>query len=279
MKNKSNFISVEASAGSGKTHNLAKRYISLLLDFDLSKTKPPLNNILALTFANKATVEMKERIIENLKKISLGLDVSNLTDDINLPKKEIEQNALTAINTLIFNYDNFNVRTIDSFINLLIKACALKLGFSPNYKILDSYNEYIDYSVDSFLDKIVADKKVEQILNVFFDQFLVDDGKEWSIKKYISRRFNDFYVKEISKDSIVTGMYADYSNYLLSLSKKFSEICNSMTKIKEYDGLNQNLKNAIEKVKDNSRSFFNISSTYFQKDKLSYKKIVRKVFN
>ena len=67
MEYKSNFISLEASAGSGKTHNLAKRYISLLLDFDSSKNKPPLNNILALTFANKATVEMKERIIKYLK--------------------------------------------------------------------------------------------------------------------------------------------------------------------------------------------------------------------
>ena len=65
----SKFVVLEASAGSGKTHNLAKRYISLLLNFDSSKTKPPLNNILALTFTNKATIEMKERIIKYLKKI------------------------------------------------------------------------------------------------------------------------------------------------------------------------------------------------------------------
>ncbi len=243
MKGISNFIALEASAGSGKTHNLTKRYITLLLNFNSDKNEPvKIQNILALTFANKATVEMKERIIENLKKLALDTEVKGLTDSINLPKNKIQKNALRAINTLISNYDSFNVRTIDSFINLIIKSCALKLGFSPNYKILDSYNTYIEYAVDSFLNKVLVDKKIENVLNKFFNQFLTDGGNGWSLKNYISNKFQEFYRKEVSKDFIINNINVDYSKKVEMLNSEFNKICCSMTKIKEFDGLNNNFK-------------------------------------
>lgn len=271
MKDISNFIALEASAGSGKTHNLTKRYITLLLNFNSEKKETAkIQNILALTFANKATVEMKERIIENLKKLALGIDVKNLTDSIKLPKNKIQANALIAINTLISNYDSFNVRTIDSFINLIIKSCALKLGFSPNYKILSSYNDYIDYAVDSFLNKILIDKEVEQVLNKFFEQFLIDGENKWSFKNYISDKFEEFYKKEISKDFVIKDVSIKYSQTVSSLTNKFNKICNSMTKIKEFSGLNGKFRCFIEGIKKDTKSLSNISSVYFQREELPY---------
>ena len=62
---------VEASAGSGKTHALAMRYLALLLD-DHPIDEAKLRSILAITFTNKATVEMKRRILEYLKALALG---------------------------------------------------------------------------------------------------------------------------------------------------------------------------------------------------------------
>ncbi len=273
MKDISNFIALEASAGSGKTHNLTKRYITLLLNFDSDKKETvKIQNILALTFANKATVEMKERIIESLKKLALGIEIKNLTDSIKLPKNKIQANALIAINTLISNYDNFNVRTIDSFINLIIKACALKLDFSPNYRILSSYNDYINYAVDSFLNKVLVDKNVEYVLNKFFEQFLTDGENKWSLKKYISDKFEEFYKKEYSKNFFVNDTSVNYSHIVSSLSNKFNEICNSMTKIKEFAGLNGKFRTFIDEVKNNKKTLSNISLTYFQKEELPYNK-------
>lgn len=68
--NQSSLI-VEASAGSGKTYELAKRYIQLLFHPNLQTDEIPLRNILAVTFTNKAAFEMKGRILEFLKKIAL----------------------------------------------------------------------------------------------------------------------------------------------------------------------------------------------------------------
>ena len=62
---------VEASAGAGKTYVLAQRYVQLLINPYLAPTEIPLDTILAITFTNKAAVEMKERILEFLKKIAL----------------------------------------------------------------------------------------------------------------------------------------------------------------------------------------------------------------
>lgn len=273
MKEISKFIALEASAGSGKTHNLTKRYIKLLLNFDSDKDETVrIQNILALTFANKATVEMKERIIENLKKLALEINVEGLTDSINMPKSKIQKNALTAINTLISNYDSFNVRTIDSFINLIIKSCALKLGFSPNYKILETYEDYIDYSVDSFLNKGLVDKSVEQILNGFFGQFLIDGGNSWDLKTYISNKFKEFYKKEVSKEFVINDTDADYFTTVSLFAEEFNKVCCSMTKIKEFAGLNGNFKGVVEKIKNNPGALFQMSSTAFQKEDLPYNK-------
>ena len=273
MKEISKFIALEASAGSGKTHNLTKRYIKLLLNFDSDKDETVrIQNILALTFANKATVEMKERIIENLKKLALEINVEGLTDSINMPKSKIQKNALTAINTLISNYDSFNVRTIDSFINLIIKSCALKLGFSPNYKILGTYEDDIDYSIDSFLNKGLVDKNIEQILNGFFGQFLVDGGNSWDLKTYISNKFKEFYKKEVSKEFVINDIDVDYSKTMSLFAEEFNKICCSMTEIKEFNGLNGNFKGVVEKIKNNPRALFQLSSVAFQKEELPYNK-------
>ncbi len=274
MKEISKFIALEASAGSGKTHNLTKRYIKLLLNFNSEKNETvKIQNILALTFANKATVEMKERIIENLKKLALEINIEGLSDSINLPKNKIQKNALIAVNTLISNYDSFNVRTIDSFINLIIKSCALKLGFSPNYKILESYDDYIDYSVDSFLNEGFIDKNIEGVLNDFFEQFLIDGGTSWDLKDYISYKFKDFYKKEVSKDFIINDVYVDYHKKMSLFAEEFRKVCISMTKIKEFDGLDNRFKSYIDKIKNNPKTLFQQKpSTYFQYEELPYNK-------
>lgn len=270
-----NFIALEASAGSGKTHNLTRRYLSLLLNFDTEKQEfVPLRNILALTFTNKATVEMKERIIDSLKKTALNYDIKDLTEDINLPKEKIARNAVIAINDLIQNYDKFNVKTTDSFINLIIKACALKLGISPNYKILDSYKDYTDYATDSFLDKVLVSKDVEDILNYFFEQFLIDSSDSWNIKGFILNKFEEFYGKDVSKQKIILGEKKEYLKILSILSSEFTKVCSDMEKIKEFEGAFSNIQKAVEKVKQDKKYLlknYKSLSTYFNKDKIQYK--------
>ena len=277
----SKFVVLEASAGSGKTHNLAKRYISLLLNFDSSKTKPPLNNILALTFTNKATIEMKERIIKYLKKISLEQDVKDVLTAVNLPRTKIPSNANIVVNHIINNFDHFNVRTIDSFINLIIKACALKLGVSPNYEILDSYEDYIDYSTDVFLDKSFTDKKVKEVLDAFFEQYIVDNTSSWNIRGNISKTFNKLYKKEITKKIVGIKKKVKYSKELSKLNSAFVNICENISKIKDIKKIiNGYFSNYIEDVVFGKKSLYTGKITkFFSKPDLPYKNISPNQYN
>ena len=270
----SKFVVLEASAGSGKTHNLAKRYISLLLNFDSSKTKPPLNNILALTFTNKATIEMKERIIKYLKKISLGQDVKDVLTAVNLPKIKIPSNANIVVNNIINNFDHFNVRTIDSFINLIIKACALKLGVSPNYKILDSYEDYIDYSIDVFLDKSFSDDKVKAVLDSFFEQYTIDTTSSWNIRGNISKTFKKLYKKEITKKIVEIKKKVKYSEELSKLNSEFIKICEKVLEIEDipkFIGGKIKLQNYASDIVSGKKSLFDGRITsFFAKAEVPY---------
>lgn len=273
-----NFIVLEASAGSGKTHNLAKRYISLLLNFDLSKTKPPLNNILALTFTNKATIEMKERIIKYLKQIALKQDVKDILSDVNVQKSKIPTNADIAVNNIIENFDHFNVRTIDSFINLIIKACALKLGIAPNYQIIDSYEDYIDYSIDSFLDKSFENKEIQSVLDGFFEQFLIDSSS-WKIRQNICDNFKKLYKKEVTKKIVEIKAITQYFPKMQKFNSDFIKICEDILKeenIEELIGKRIKIKDYSEDIVSGKKILSKDGpSTFFSKDQVQYLKAVK----
>src|SRR5258707_13544160 len=88
---------VEASAGSGKTYALAKRYVQLLLSSALKKETIPIRYILAITFTNKAAYEMKIRIIEFLKLIAFekltSFQEKDILEPLQMSKQEASQKA------------------------------------------------------------------------------------------------------------------------------------------------------------------------------------------
>ena len=115
MENNSELIVYKASAGSGKTFTLAVEYIKLLISNPYAY-----RNILAVTFTNKATTEMKERILGQLFGIAIAdssseayLDV--IKESMKLPEEEIRDRARMALSLLIHDYSRFRVETIDSF--------------------------------------------------------------------------------------------------------------------------------------------------------------------
>src|SRR5690242_8930303 len=99
---------VEASAGSGKTFALAKRYVQLLLR-NPSAQGAPLRSILAITFTNKASLEMKARILEFLKKIALkrlsAVEHAEIVKPLGISDGEASLRAFAAMETVIRNYN------------------------------------------------------------------------------------------------------------------------------------------------------------------------------
>ena len=140
----------KASAGSGKTYTLAYEYIKLLLGahdpatgrYTLRRGRPgrvrPHARILAITFSNKATAEMKSRIIRELDALASGSDggyAPALMAELGCGRDELTVAARGALHGLLHDYGSFNVSTIDSFFQTVLRTFAREIDRQGDYRI------------------------------------------------------------------------------------------------------------------------------------------------
>jgi ATP-dependent exoDNAse (exonuclease V) beta subunit len=164
---------ISASAGSGKTHTLMERYLHFLF----SPTFRSLSDILAITFTNKATDEMKRRIIGELKKKALF--------SCNPSEKEIANNRLDE---LFDRYSDFRIQTIDAFLTSVGTVSALELGFPPHLEITLDPKPIFNLVLDELLDMVHQDSNdgITQCFLQFLDEiFELETAPGWNIKKTI----------------------------------------------------------------------------------------------
>lgn len=159
---------IKASAGSGKTYTLTKRYIELLLFRQENgclvarRQRNYHRHILAITFTNKATDEMKSRIVQKLYAMSRGDE-----EYLDYFKKEcapqafaqIRQLAQTALHDILFDYSNFNVSTIDSFFQTVLRTFARELDRDYHYDVQIDTDHVMRVAVHNFLLSLGNDIK------------------------------------------------------------------------------------------------------------------------
>lgn len=121
----------KASAGSGKTFTLTIEYIYLMVR---PQAEEEYMHTLAVTFTNKATAEMKSRILQHLYGIWKGLPSSRdyaemlikkiTADGSNMSMRELQENSGKTLSLILHDYSRFRVETIDSFFS----ECAKDIG-------------------------------------------------------------------------------------------------------------------------------------------------------
>jgi ATP-dependent helicase/nuclease subunit A len=170
------FTVLKASAGSGKTHMLTKRFVQFLLSEKISKNG--LRNILAITFSNNAAKEMRERIIEWLKLLHFGdpEKTEEMIAAVSLDRERLAGRAGKMIEEILADYADFEVRTIDSFMTSIFKTSAIDFGFNSEFDILMNNDPLMAYSFDLFL-KGVRDNtgEAENLLGIIA---AIQEGKQ-----------------------------------------------------------------------------------------------------
>jgi ATP-dependent helicase/nuclease subunit A len=147
----SRVLVVPASAGSGKTTELTRQLIQLLLSRSIPHND--FGNILAITFTNNAALDMKQRVLTTLKALHFGTSdeepdlLSILPDNA----KTLGADAGALVDRLLERYSDFHVQTIDSFLARIFKASALEFGFSPDFAIRLSSDALIVHAFESAL--------------------------------------------------------------------------------------------------------------------------------
>ncbi|MBQ3896308.1 MAG: UvrD-helicase domain-containing protein, partial [Paludibacteraceae bacterium] len=193
---KKNLTVYKASAGSGKTFTLAVEYIKLLIE-----NPENYKHILAVTFTNKATGEMKSRILSQLFGISRGLKssegyVNALKDESRLGNRfsdqTIKDNASTALTKILHDYSNFNVTTIDAFFQKIMRNMARELGLPANTSVDLDHNKIETLAVDRILDEMTPNDEEYKIVNGFVNE-KIDDNKSWNVTKDIKDFGNQIF--------------------------------------------------------------------------------------
>ena len=238
----------KASAGSGKTFTLATEYIRLLVE-----NPQCYRNILAVTFTNKATEEMKMRILSQLYGIWKQLPESdkylqNIQEKTGLAPNVISERAGLALNNLTHNYNYFRVETIDTFFQSVLRNMARELDLTTNLRIgLNDY-QVEELAVDQLIEDLTTtDVMLQWILKYVMEN--ISDDKSWNviaqIKKFGQNIFKDYY-KEVSitleQKMGETGFFENYTTCLRDLRKAaeeyMKEIGESFFDTLEGEGLN-----------------------------------------
>lgn len=184
MTNTPQLLVYKASAGSGKTFTLAVQYIRQLIEDPASYRR-----ILAVTFTNKATAEMKSRILEQL--YGLGYNVKSSDSYLNELKRicqmdedAIRKAARRALHNIIHDYSRFRIETIDSFFQAVLRNLARELELGANMTIELNNTEVLSDTVDAMIEKLNRHSPVLSWLMEYIDERISDD-KRWDISSEI----------------------------------------------------------------------------------------------
>jgi ATP-dependent exoDNAse (exonuclease V) beta subunit len=171
-----NLIICKASAGSGKTYKLTGEYLKLVFDPHIS-----FKSILAVTFTNKATSEMKQRILSAIHKISKGEETGyeeELCKEHNYTASQLKEKAKNLLNLMLNQYSYFKISTIDSFFQQVIKSIAYELQLDSNFTLELDTKSVLELAVSRLIDNFDAQSEESKWIMQLVDEKF-SKGNRW----------------------------------------------------------------------------------------------------
>ena len=234
----------KASAGSGKTFTLASEYITLVV-----KNPQDYRSILAVTFTNKATQEMKTRILSQLYGIAHSLpDSEAYYEQVRMKtgfsEQTIRENAAKALSLLTHHYNEFRVQTIDAFFQSVLRNLARELNLTANLRV-DLNDEQVEaQAVDELINSLEEGEEVLNWIRDYIDKNIEDD-KGWNvisqIKDFGKNIFKDFYK---DRKTELDNRFSDesfFNDFITDLRERRTRILNR---------LNEHAKQMYQKIRD-----------------------------
>ncbi len=225
-----------ASAGSGKTFLLTGFYIELLFRRELTPVLEGrdllFNEILAVTFTNKATAEMKERIVKELNTLWRAPRESQYYARLTAPDsqgrvmadEELQRRAHGILRGMLTDYSNVHISTIDSFFQRVVRSFARELNVQGNYEVELDADMVLDHAVSQFLLTLdpTSDKETFDWL-VRFSNNRMADGSHWNVHRELVKLANVLISEEYRKHSEKVGRFAadkaEMSRYVETLDE------------------------------------------------------------
>ncbi|MDE6045924.1 MAG: UvrD-helicase domain-containing protein, partial [Alistipes sp.] len=173
---------LNASAGSGKTYQLAYKYVH-----DVVEQPSLYRHILAVTFTNKATEEMKSRILKEIHLLASGGEsayLGELCRELKLDAATVRRRAAEARAKILHDYSRFTVLTIDTFFQRILRAFIKELGIDLDYNIEIETSSVLSRSTDTLIEAIAADKELLRWMTGFVEERIAE-GSRWDVRQSI----------------------------------------------------------------------------------------------
>lgn len=202
----------KASAGSGKTYTLAKHYITLLLT---DRRKDAFRHILAVTFTNKATEEMKRRIIKELHVLATTPERSDYFEAFvpSLAKdaESLRKKSAGILSAILNDYGSFAISTIDKFFQQTLRAFSREIGQLASYKVELDRDSLIRESVSRLLDGLTPDRKDDPVLQWLLENALsfTESGERANYDRKLEEYALKLYGQQFSAALEKSGLKED----------------------------------------------------------------------
>jgi len=269
MGNTKNFKVNRSSAGSGKTYTLSLNFIALALIGSVKYSVEYYRNILSITFTNKAASEMKDRVLEYLEVLSFGDNKDSVLDWIKkntfLSEKEIVENAEKVKSSILHNYADLRISTIDKFTYNIVRTFSSDLDLSYNFELeMDNY-KIIQPVVSNLISKMSSEggELSEALVNFAFQK--AEDGNSTNIEKdleeFSRNLFNESAIPFISSNTISVSDCLKVKNRLQNKKKQI------LQDLKNHSNIVVKYFNAFGFTKDhfNNGTYFNLFTKHLQR--------------
>lgn len=154
---------VRASAGSGKTYLLSVEYIAAAMRYPTA-----FRSILAVTFTNKATAEMKRRILTELSALAKGEQggfFRSIAKRTGYPPNQIQKRASSTLSAILRDYSSFSVLTIDKFFQRIVRSFFRELGLDLHYQIEIDSNATLAEAIERLIERSHTDESLARKIN------------------------------------------------------------------------------------------------------------------
>jgi ATP-dependent exoDNAse (exonuclease V) beta subunit len=282
-----NFVVYRSSAGSGKTFTLVRQYLCLALH-DPKRVDYAYRRILAITFTNKAAAEMKSRVVSALSSICEYKELPDigkmLLTDLTISETELRLRAASLLESILHNYSDFSIGTIDSFTHRLVRTFAFDLKLPAGFNVELNTSEFYSKVISRLLNSLGEDEKLSMLLK----EYAIDKTEEntsWDpesslldFSKMLSAENAETYLVKLRK-------YSD--EQLEEERKKLLKECREYKQHIQTEGrkaihfinrLNINETDLVGKSRS-PISFFKKCAQFKLNDKLEYKTLEKTIAN
>ena len=216
-----------ASAGSGKTFSLASKYLAYLFE-----SRYNYRRILAVTFTNKATAEMKSRILDQLHILATGGKsdyLAGLMQETGRSESFIREESGEILFAILHDFSRFSVNTIDAFFQKILRAFTREAGLHSGFNIELDHSIILSTAVD---DMIASSSDDPQIRNWLTRYVMANLGEErtWDLKRDIMKLAEELFRERFKILSDAERTRLEDKSFLLDYIKMINGLKSTIEK-------------------------------------------------